>query len=367
MKRIQFETIGGDWIDPPMLMPAALPLELSGEAIRSRLLTSADAPGEELAMRPDLTLAVALHHIGTGAGAPASYRYFGKAFRQPVLEGEPLEFYQTGFECFGYEDRTARDVATLSAICSEVADSGITGIQLYLGDISLFSNVVRALRLSPFWSGQLTRAFRRREGIRTLLKKDIVPERTALAATLSELPGERAAALLDEVLAMSGGQVIGGRTRDDILTRLQGQARAVREGSLDPRAKRVLTEVIELEGTPDSVLTRLRALAQANDLDLQDALDHSDECFRELSAQKLAFWDKAQMSIQFGRRFDYYDGLVFELSHGALGNRRPVAAGGRYDGLVTRLSNGTVSLPAVGGVIRPDRLAQAQKTEGASS
>ena len=33
MNRIQFEAIGGDWIDPPLLMPAAIPLELSGENI----------------------------------------------------------------------------------------------------------------------------------------------------------------------------------------------------------------------------------------------------------------------------------------------------------------------------------------------
>lgn len=367
MNRIEFETIGGDWVDPPMLMPASLPLELSGEAVRSRLLTSADAPGEELALRPDLTLAVVQHHLDQGAPGPASYRYFGKAFRQPVSSEEPLEFYQTGFECLGHEDRIDQDVIALSALCHAVADAGVDGVQLYLGDISLFAAVVDALKLSPFWSDQLIRAFRRKEGIRTLLTNGTAPPRSALASTLAEVPQERASALLEEVLAFSGGQVIGGRTKEDILARLKRQAEAGREGPLDPRAKRVLSDLIQIEGTPEQLLKQLRTLAQANDLDLQDRLARSDAFFTMLTEQDVPFWKQAHVSVQFGRRFDYYDGLVFELAHTGLGTKRPLAAGGRYDGLLSRLSGSAKSQPAVGGVVRPDRLEAALQLQGAGA
>lgn len=365
MTSIRFDSIGGDWIDPPILMPAILPLELSGEAIRSRLLTSSDSAGEELALRPDLTLAVVNQHMEKGAESPVSYRYFGKAFRQPLLAGEPREFYQTGFECFGYDNSVERDVLALGAVCDAIASSGLKTISLSLGDISIFDGVVTALNLSPYWTHQLLRAFRRKEGIRNLLtQEEAVHHRSVLSQTLSELPKDRAEALLDEVLSMSGGDVIGGRTRGDILRRLKLQAEARAEGPLDSTSRSLLGELIGLEGRPAEVLNRLRTLAQSSALDIQHVLDRLSDMFRTLEEQSLPFWEKVYFSVQFGRRFDYYDGLVFELSHPSLSARRPVAAGGRYDGLFSRISQGRLDLTAVGGVVRPDRIAQALAAEG---
>ncbi len=365
---IRFDAIGGEWIDPPILMPATLPLELSGEAIRSRLLTSSDNAGEELALRPDLTLAVVNHHLENGGEAPVSYRYFGKAFRQPVLQGEPLEFYQTGFECFGYDDTVERDVLTLSTVCTAIADAGLNSISISLGDISIFEGVVKSLKLSPFWTHQLLRAFRRKEGIRSLLSQgEILHKRSVLSETLSELPEQQAEALLDEVLSMSGGEVTGGRNKADILRRLRLQAEARREGPLDSRARNLLGDLIGLEGRPQEVLDRLNQMVQACGLKLDETLDRLSSVHCQLSQNDLPFWKSTHFNVQFGRRFDYYDGLVFELWHGKLGARRPVAAGGRYDGLISRLSQGRQNLTAIGGVVRPDRIEQAQKTEGAQA
>lgn len=364
MSSIAFDSIGGEWIDPPMLMPAAIPLELSGEAIRTRLITSSDPAGEDMALRPDLTLAVATHHIKSGTEGPVSYRYYGKAFRQPANETDPLEFYQTGFESFAHESGKDRDILALSAICEAISDTGLKSIRLRIGNISIFSNVVRALKLSPYWEDQLNRAFRRQGGLQTLFNSGTSLPRSALATTLAGLPSEQANALLDEVLAMSGGQVIGGRTREDILQRLQQRADAQREGPLPERIRSLLMDVIGLEGAPDQVITRLRAILQASDIDLSDQLDSLSDMFNELQRLGLPYLDTAHLSVQFGRRFDYYDGLVFELLHQNLGPGRSVAAGGRYDGLMSRLSGGAMTATAVGGVIRPDRLEQARNAEG---
>ncbi|HEX5377641.1 MAG TPA: ATP phosphoribosyltransferase regulatory subunit, partial [Phenylobacterium sp.] len=50
--------------------------------------------------------------------------------------------------------------------------------------------------------------------------------------------------------------------------------------------------------------------------------------------------------------FDYYDGLTFEVRSAALGPDQPIAVGGRYDGLPTRLG-GPQEARAVGCMIRP--------------
>ena len=83
-------------------------------------------------------------------------------------------------------------------------------------------------------------------------------------------------------------------------------------------------------------------------------------------AEALAHWDarlaalsglppeRMRFAPALGHAFDYYDGLTFEVRSDALGPERPVASGGRYDGLLARLG-GPADARAVGLVVRPWR------------
>jgi ATP phosphoribosyltransferase regulatory subunit len=64
--------------------------------------------------------------------------------------------------------------------------------------------------------------------------------------------------------------------------------------------------------------------------------------------------DRAILTAAFGRAFGYYDGYLFEVRSAALGDERPVAAGGRYDGLPSKLGV-TANTGAVGCMVRPAR------------
>jgi len=61
-----------------------------------------------------------------------------------------------------------------------------------------------------------------------------------------------------------------------------------------------------------------------------------------------------RLSTAFGRDFGYYDGVLFEVRSTALGDHRPVAAGGRYDSLFGRLG-ASLACGAVGCMVRPGR------------
>ena len=61
-----------------------------------------------------------------------------------------------------------------------------------------------------------------------------------------------------------------------------------------------------------------------------------------------------RLSPAFGRSFGYYDGFLFEVRSAALDAERPLAAGGRYDGLLARLGARRAT-PAVGCMVRPWR------------
>ncbi|HAM46807.1 MAG TPA: ATP phosphoribosyltransferase regulatory subunit, partial [Alphaproteobacteria bacterium] len=64
-----FDAHGYDFIEPPILEPADVFLEQSGEDIRRRIYAFNDASGQELCLRPELTIpACRMYLRGAGAG-----------------------------------------------------------------------------------------------------------------------------------------------------------------------------------------------------------------------------------------------------------------------------------------------------------
>ncbi len=93
---------------PAILQPAEPFLDLSGEDIRRSLYLTTDPGGEELCLRPDLTIPVARDYLASAqAGQPAGFCYLGPVFR--YRGGKTSEFLQAGVESFGRQDRAAAD------------------------------------------------------------------------------------------------------------------------------------------------------------------------------------------------------------------------------------------------------------------
>ncbi len=97
---LSFAQAGYQRAEPAILQPAEPFLDLSGEDIRKSLYLTTDATGEELCLRPDLTIPVARDYLASPrAGAPAGFSYLGPVFR--YRWGQPSEFLQAGVESFG--------------------------------------------------------------------------------------------------------------------------------------------------------------------------------------------------------------------------------------------------------------------------
>src|SRR4030088_3820343 len=117
---------------PGILQPAEPFLDLSGEDIRKSLYLTTDASGEELCLRPDLTIPVAQDYLASPrAGKPAGFSYLGPVFR--YRGGRPSEFLQAGIEYFGRADR-ARAAAEMLALALQATTAfGLTGLEMRTG------------------------------------------------------------------------------------------------------------------------------------------------------------------------------------------------------------------------------------------
>ncbi len=119
-----FSDAGYAFVEPPIVHPASVFVELAGEDLRRRLFLTSAADGTELALRPDYTIPVCLHHLATGAAKRrADYAYLGPVFRQ--RRDEAGEFLQAGIESLGRTDRVAADADALKLALDAVTLLGV--------------------------------------------------------------------------------------------------------------------------------------------------------------------------------------------------------------------------------------------------
>ena len=147
--------------EPPILQPAEPFLDLSGEDIRRSLYLTTDASGEELCLRPDLTIPVARDYLASPkAGQPAGFSYLGPVFRYRA--DRPSEFLQAGIESFGRQDRAAADAEMLALALEATSAFGVGDVEIKTGDVALFNALIDALQLYPVWRRRLIKDFNRR-------------------------------------------------------------------------------------------------------------------------------------------------------------------------------------------------------------
>jgi ATP phosphoribosyltransferase regulatory subunit len=343
-----FAEAGYERAEPAVLQPAEPFLDLSGEDIRKSLYLTTDPSGEELCLRPDLTIPVARDYLASPrAGQPAGFSYLGPVFR--YRGGRPSEFLQAGIESFGRQDRAAADAEMLALALEATAAAG-ADVEIRTGDVALFIALIDALGLYPVWRRRLIKDFNRK----ITLEQDMERLTIASAATRNEYEGVLAAlagsdrkaalALVTDLMSIAGASVVGGRTVAEIADRFLEQS-TLKGGALPRNALNLITRFLGISGTPKEAIAALRGLATDASLDIAAAIDQLEARVGFMAKQGIDT-AKVRFATAFGRGLDYYTGFEFEL-HRKGNGIEPLVAGGRYDGLLSQLG-ALDPIPAVG-------------------
>ena len=351
-----FEREGYLRAEPAILQPADVFLDLSGEDIRRRIFLTQDADGRDWCLRPEYTIPVALDHIASGSTEPAAYAYAGPVFR--MRANEPGEFAQAGVESFGRTDTTAADAEIMGLAVEATAALGLAQPRLLMGDVALLSALLDGLAVPEAARRRLMRAVVQGKGADAVTALDAPANETetAHAGLLKALEGQdpkAARAFVEDVLSIAGISTVGGRTAGDIAERFLARA-AERDNPVNAGARALISRALAIGGDPDSASSAWRKLAGEAGLDLSAVLDAFDERTGFLAARGVDIGTIAFAS-DFARNLDYYTGFIFELHDPARPEIKPVAGGGRYDGVLQRLG-ATKPVPAVGVSLWLDRL-----------
>ena len=266
-------------------------LELGiGTEQRRRLFKFADARGEVIALVGERTVPVARLVAGKLRGAPLPMRL---CYAGPVLSTEDgrlhqrRETYQAGAELVGAPG-TVADAEVIALAARCLEASGVKRYQVDVGHAEFFHGIMDAVKLPD----EVKTSVRGALAARDFVALESLLEGTSLRSAEHELllrfPALRGGA---EILQAAGGLV---RNR---------------------RSERALAELAEVRE-----LLVAHGLGEVVSLDLGAIRD-----------------------------FDYYTGIIFEAYGPELG--RPVAQGGRYDGLLARFGRPS---PATGFVVQLD-------------
>ncbi len=345
-------------IEPPVLQPAEPFLDLSGEDIRRRMFLTTDPDGRELCLRPDLTIPVSRDYLASPhAGKPAGFCYLGEVFRH--RQDATAEFMQAGIESFGRQDKAAADAEMLALGLEATTQYGVGAPEIRIGDVGLFSAFVAALDLAPAWKRRLIKDFNRKSSLKhdleqmTLATANGSKEYQGVLAALAGSDPKAAHHLVTDLLSIAGIAAVGGRSVAEIADRFLEQS-ALNAPTRLPRETRALIErFLSIAGDPDDAAGELRALAADAKIALGPALDLFETRTGFLAARGVDV-RTIKFATDFGRGFDYYTGFVFELQDAS--SIRALVAGGRYDGLLTRLG-AKEPIPAVGFAASIDDLA----------
>lgn len=280
-------------ITPLVESMEVLELGLGAEA-RRRLYKFADAQGDVVALVGERTIPVARLAAGKlrGAALPLRLCYAG-----PVLSTEAGRFqqrretYQVGAELIGAAGPVA-DAEVIALAARCLEATGIRGYQIDVGHAEFFHGIMDAFRLPDAVKDAVRAALAARDFVALEELLERTPLKSAEHELLLRFPALRGGR---EILEAAGGLV---------------------------RNKRSEAALAELGKVAD--LLAAHGIGEVVHLDLGAIRD-----------------------------FDYYTGVIFEGYGPDFG--RPVAQGGRYDGLLARFGR---AAPATGFVVQLDLVAE---------
>lgn len=349
-----FEREGYARIEPPVLQPADVFIDLSGEDIRRRMFVTQDASGAELCLRPEYTIPVCLQHLSHHGARPLGYAYGGPVFR--MRPNESGEFLQAGIESIGRPDIAAADAEILGLALEGLDLIGGPVPLVKLGDMGLLHALIDALGIAPAAKRRVIRAIVSGQGLESLSEPDSPgqQEHAGLLAAIEGQAPQAAKAFVEDILSIAGIAAVGGRTAGEIAERFL--ARAANRTTLSNEAREVLERYLGISGDPDQAADAVRLLARDADLDLDDAVSLFEERTGFMAARGLDVGGFS-FAATFARNLDYYTGFIFEVQDPRRSDDKPVVGGGRYDRLLEHLGADS-PIPAVGCSFWLDRIAE---------
>ncbi len=234
----------------------------------------------------------------------------------------------------GSKNQIQDDFKVISTILSSVKKIKNKRIEIRVGDIGLFKNLINALDMPERWKLRLIRHFWRPNYFEELLKR--LERNTDIDAITFDTDKKK----FYQMKKMNQDKVVAGRSISEILNRFNKKIK-------DPRSFRDGKQIVKIIKSFLKINCKLSKLDETL-LQFSKKNNLKKDIFKKFkSVQNLKkLKQEINFIANFGREVEYYTGIVFEVFSG----KKEIARGGRYNDLLKSLG-AKKNIPAVGAAI----------------
>jgi len=325
---------GYKYISLDAIISADQIIQRSGENFRQYMFSFQDFNGNEMCLRPDLTIVSCLKYLKSKAKIKKKIFYSGQAFRKIKDKKGKIIRNQIGYEIIGSKTTKQDDYEIIQTSIKTMQKIKKKKLKIEIGNIELFNLLLEKLRLPKRWKLRLSRHFWRESYFDSLLKRletnnDIDP----LAAEVDKKKYKKMK--LD-----NKNQIIAGRKVSAILERFSNKINDPRKFSEGKKTSYIIREYLKISCPIDDAKNSLEKFFSKHKI----KINLKDEFFpieNKLKKNIIIF------STNFGRELEYYTGMVFSIRDQS---NVKLIQGGRYDNLLSSLGSNK-KVPAVGAAI----------------
>ena len=334
------------YVDLPLVYNSEVFYETSGEDMRRRMFSFTNNSGDEMCLRPDLTIPTCKHFLeNIKKFQNGQLCYSGPVFRSSLTSADQsLELNHSGIEII-YKDSLEisdyeKEFHAISLALETIDQIGIKDFSIRISSISLFNLFINSLDLPQRWKQRLLRHFYRRDYFDKLLNRisdGVGYDKERKSNIIRDVFGDDKIVNeeIKDILLNEDQLKTGSRTIDEIASRFNLKSESVVSSKQGKEIQKVINEFLSLNGPIQSIDDQMNKFI--NDFDIQ-RFDVGQEMLNQLSSNLIKILAKPiYFDCDFGHSIEFYDGIIFEITNDL--NSDVLISGGRYDKLLNALED----------------------------
>jgi len=333
-----FKTKGFKYIELDSVIETNHIVERSGESFRRFIFSFNDQKGNELCLRPDLTIASCLRYLNEKIKGTSKVYYYGQAFRKNLNKKDPIIRNQIGFEIIGSKNEKKDDKQIIETALNSLTKLKYSSGILVIGNVEIFKLLLNKLDIPKRWRLRLQRHFWTESYFNTLLKR--LETNSDVDPTIVEIDKKK----YQKMLKDNQSRQIAGRSVGEILTRFNNKIKDPRRTKKGRNVSKIIKEFLKINCPINQAANKLNLFFKKNKINLRVEENYFPITKNKYSKLNIKF------SSSFGRQLEYYTGMVFKIDIKSKSKKINIINGGRYDNLIADLGS-SKTIPAVGAAI----------------
>ena len=329
---------GFKYIELESVVEANHIVQRSGENFRKFIFSFIDHNGNELCLRPDLTIASCLRYLENNLKGKEKIFYSGEAYRKSQNRKDSIIRNQIGFEIIGSKNEKIDDKEIINTAIKSLSNLSYSSGTLKIGNVEIFNLLISKLDIPKRWKLRLSRHFWREKYFNDLLKR--LETNSDVDPTIVEVDKKR----YQKMLKDKQENIVAGRSISEVLKRFNNKIKDPRRAIRGKKASKIIKDFLNINCPINKAAEKLNLFFKKNKINLT-----VDQKYFPISQKKLSKLN-IEFSASFGRQLEYYTGMVFKIDIKNKSKNINIINGGRYDKLISDLGS-KKQVPAVGAAL----------------